>query len=174
MNFDTLNKIEHGNIFFETGSHKGDGINFALVESFKRIISIEIEQKFIDICENRFKNEIESGVIQIIKGDSLKVMGDIINKIDEPITFWLDAHWDCDGIHGDKLCPLYEELITIKNHHIKNHIILIDDMRCLGGGNWGDGIYYDKIIEILKEINKDYKFSFVDGVVKNDILVANF
>jgi hypothetical protein len=175
---ETLKKFKKGNVFFETGSHRGDGIYEALNAGFKKIISVEIEQNFINICYNRFPNECASGIIQIIKGDTQKIMGDIINQINEPITFWLDAHWDGDGARGENLCPLYHELNFIKNHPIKDHLILIDDMRMLGGGIWGNGIYKENIIALIKEINVEYKINYTDGdltvpeLAKNDIMVA--
>jgi len=173
----TLKSFKHGNVFLETGAHFGDGINEALNVGFNKIISIEIEQKFIDMCNNRFSNEVASGRVQIIKGDTLKIMGEIIVNINEPITFWLDAHWDNDGEHGEKLCPLFEELGFIKNHPIKNHLILIDDMRCMGGGLWGTGVQKEKIIEHIKEINSEYKISYTNGDLNHpayidDIMVA--
>ena len=170
----TLKLFKQGNIFIETGAHVGDGIYEALEAGFEKIISMEIEQKFVDICTNRFSNEILSGRIRIIKGDTLKIMGEIIENINEPITFWLDAHWDNDGAHGEKLCPLFEELSFIKNHPIKNHLILIDDMRCLGGGLWGAGVQKEQIIERIKEINSEYKISYTNGhpVFIDDIMIA--
>jgi len=175
----TLKLFKQGNVFFETGSSMGGGIYEALNVGFEKIISIEIEQKFIDVCTNRFSNEVASGRVQIIKGDTLKIMGDIIEKINEPITFWLDAHWDGDGVHGENLCPIFEELAFIKNHPIKNHLILIDDMRCMGdrSNGWGCDIQREKIIEIIKKINPEYKISYTNGDLThpayiNDIMVS--
>lgn len=174
----TLKMFKKGNIFFETGSHRGDGIRGALDAGFQLIISVEIEQKFIDICKNRFPKEVEYGKVQIIKGDTQKIMGEVINNINEPMTFWLDAHWDGDGDHGENLCSLYEELNFIKCHPIKDHLILIDDMRLMGGGMWGSNIQKEKIISLVKQINNNYQISYTDGdltvpeLAKNDIMVA--
>jgi len=69
---------------------------------------------------------------------------------------------------------LFEELGFIKNHPIKNHLILIDDMRWLGGGLWGVGVQKEQIIERIKEINSEYKISYTNGHPSfiDDIMVA--
>ena len=170
-----LKEMTKGNIFFETGTHKGDGIQSALEVGFDQIISIEIDKHFVEVSSNRFAKEISNGQVQIFEGDTLKIMGDVIEKINEHITFWLDAHWDVgSSICGEKKCPLYEELNFIKNHQIKNHLILIDDMRLMGSPEaWGVNVHKEKIIENILKINKDYKFSYINTPpFGEDVLVA--
>ena len=60
-------------------------------------------------------------------------MSELLPKISEPITFWLDGHWSAgDTAQGDTNTPLLQELVEISNHHIKNHTILVDDIRQFG------------------------------------------
>lgn len=97
---------------------------------------------------------------------------DVIKNINSSITFWLDGHYSgYDTAQGDENNPILKELEQIKKHHIKNHTILIDDIR-LCGGFWFDDITLEQIISKILEINKNYTISYVDGYVKNDILVA--
>ena len=68
-----------------------------------------------------------------------------------------------------------QELLIIKDHHIKNHTILIDDMRLLRSrtGDYADLDYTDKDIEkMLLSINFSYNLHYEYGVVDNDILIA--
>jgi hypothetical protein len=73
------------------------------------------------------------------------------------------------------MCPLLDELEIIRNHHVKNHTLLIDDLRC-----WNENDFYFQhynftvkdIIESVKMINKDYMISYENGIIPNDILVA--
>ena len=105
-------------------------------------------------------------------GDSGKILYEVIKDIDSPITFWLDGHCSC-GItaKGDEWSPILKELEQIKKHHIKNHTILIDDVRQFGT-EYFDFVTIDQIIEKVLEINPDYKIFFIDGGFKDDILVA--
>jgi hypothetical protein len=148
-------------VFLETGSLVGEGIKTALDVGFQNIMSVELSDKYYNICLNRFRNNIK---VKLFLGDVELVLWDMIKDIEERITFWIDAHESggdtAKGLHGD---PCIQELEIIKNHKRKDHIILIDDLRGMS----------NKIIEDkLKEINSEYVFCFEDGFVKNDVLVA--
>lgn len=157
-------------VFIETGSFMGDGIQQAIDAGFARIISIELSEKYYQISSDRFSNNPN---VTIIKGDSYKVLPGVIEDIDEKITFWLDGHHSCgDTALGDFWAPLMQELDVIKNHHRKDHTILIDDIRCWQDPNPVHGFFIDDIYKKLKEINSEYIIEFLDGVEPNDILVA--
>ena len=156
--------------FVETGTSDGSGVSLALQFEFKKIFSVELDEPLQKQNIDKFTNEINSKKLSLIIGDSLFELCNIINDLDERTTFWLDAHVDF-GPKGLKKCPLYEELECIAKSDIKNHTILIDDMRILGS-HWGEGIYLDELKKIILNINPEYKFKFEDGFVPNDILVA--
>lgn len=157
-------------VFVETGSYRGDGIQSALDSGFEIIHSIEITDKYFRYCAERFDHLIGSRVF-LYRGDSAEMLYRVIRDINSPITFWLDGHWSGDdtGFGFDKY-PLLLELDQIHRHHIKNHTILIDDVR-LFDTQWNIGT-----IELIKHkiltINPQYKFSFENGFVVNDVLVA--
>ena len=67
--------------------------------------------------------------------------------------------------------PIGEE---IQKTSIKNHTLLIDDRRLFGVDNttWGYTIDEDGILESISDINLDYKISYEDGCVPDDIIVA--
>lgn len=160
------------NYFIETGCYVGDGIQLALEAGFKNIISIEIDNYYYNISNLRFSKNKN---INIIKGDSEEILFDVIKEIKEPITFWLDGHWFGEGTsysNSGKTSPLLEELDQIKKHEIKNHIILIDDMRCWVKENKKIDFGKEDIINKILEINNNYNISYEDGIEENDILVA--
>jgi hypothetical protein len=99
----------------------------------------------------------------------------LIEDIHEPVTFWLDAHICPARTDGGKNCPLIEELEQIKQHPVKNHIILIDDMHCCNTELFDFMNQNDFIAKIL-EINPDYEIRYVDGgndgEYKNNVMVA--
>ena len=104
----------------------------------------------------------------ILNGDSSYILGDLLKEIKSTVTFWLDAH------NGYKTA-LINELRAIAKHPVKNHIIMIDDLRCWKTELCGFDI--DIIKRCCKNINKDYKFIFENGesdkrIFINDILIA--
>ncbi len=158
-------------VFVETGTYKGGGIAAALAAGFSKVYSIEVSEEFYNNAVQRFKPEIEQGIVEIILGDSLSCLPEVINKIDKKITFWLDAHTTL-GYEGEKSCPLYEELEAISHHPIKDHTILIDDLRLLSQEGWGISINQLKVIEIIQKINSNYSINHDNGKIENDVLVA--
>lgn len=80
-------------------------------------------------------------------------------------ALWLDAHYSGGTTaKGKKSSPLKDELEIIKKHPIKNHIILIDDVNCMGKNV---GIIKSEAIDLLKEINPIGIISFMDAYIKN-------
>jgi hypothetical protein len=157
-------------VFIETGSFTGDGIQAAIDAGFQKIISIELSQHFFEVCTNRFRHNPN---VQIIHGDSFKVLPDIIKNIDNRITFWLDGHYSCGNTaKGEYWAPLIQELEVIKNHHVKTHTVMIDDMRCWQEPNETHGFYVPDILNKLNEINDQYELVYEYGVEKDDVLVA--
>lgn len=148
-------------IFIETGSNYGDGIQQALDEGFQVVYSCDIDEERYLHCEERFKLNPNVFLVHL---DTLKFLSAILPTIDEPVTFWLDAH------KGNGKSPLLQELEIIRNHSIKTHTILMDDLR-----DWNlKKTKFDT--EILKKyclrINSQYQFILEDGYVEKDILVA--
>jgi len=122
------------------------------------------------------KLDLEQGPpnVTIWEGDSGSLLYEMIKDINEPVTFWLDAH---NGVYDPDAenTPILRELEQIKKHHIKNHTILIDDMHCCERDLF-DFLTKDQIAAKVKEINPDYEITFVDGgndsEYPNNIMVA--
>lgn len=168
-NVDNFKRFKN-ELFIETGSFYGEGIQQAIDAGFENIISIELSPKYFSICVNRFNFNPQ---VKIVFGDSYKVLKEILPQINKRITFWLDGHHSCeDTALGDFWAPLLQELDAIKSHHIKNHTILIDDMRCWNEYDSKHGFETKDIIKKLHDINQDYKIEYLEGVTKDDILVA--
>lgn len=144
-----VQKIKNCDILVETGTYVGEMIN-AQLPLFDKVYSIELSPFLYKKAKKRFKT-VKS--VEIIKGDSGKVLPQLLNKLDGKIMFWLDGHYSA-GITalGDKVCPIFEELKGIfkSNKDVKNCVILIDDARLFNGE---DGY---PTIEELKEFIKIY------------------
>lgn len=155
--------------FVETGTHEGQSVFKALKAGFKEIYSIELSPVLHDLCCKTFANYPN---VNLFVGNSKLVLPVLLNEIDEPATFWLDAHYsEGNTAKGDTMTPILGELECIKNHPIKTHTILIDDVRQFGSVYF-DFVTLDQIKNKLLEINPDYEFSYENGYVANDVLVA--
>ncbi len=78
----------HLNKFVETGTLYGDGIDFALKSGFEDIYSIEIDKRLYDDAVKKYKNKKN---VNLYVGDSATILPTIIENINEPALFWLDA-----------------------------------------------------------------------------------
>ena len=156
------------NVFVETGCFMGDGIQQALDSGFNNVISIELTDKFSDICVDRFRGDNR---VSILKGDAANCLYGVIEEINEPITFWLDGHFSGgDTGNGVVEDPIIFELEAIKNHHINNHLIYIDDIRLYKNGHFATTL--EQLISKVLEVNPEYSISYEHGIEEDDILIA--
>jgi hypothetical protein len=177
--FESVYKKYKSDLFLETGSWMGDGIQMALDCKTKKVISIEIMQPYYTNCSERFEAEIKNGNVELHLGHSADVLQKILPSITDKITFWLDAHLDLSHIHPDinTHSPLMHELDIIQNFSTRNdNTIMIDDIRIFKARtDWAIRNFYDvKGIENkLMEINPNYKIVYEEGFSgKTDVLVA--
>lgn len=155
--------------FVETGSYAGEGIEMALQAGFTEIHSIELAECWYNECLKKF--ELYPNV-HLWFGDSGLILDQVIEGIQEPITFWLDGHWSGGTTaKGPSSTPILKELEAIQRHPIKTHTILIDDIRCFGTSDF-DLIELSQIIQKILEINPNYTITYQDGFQTNDILIA--
>ena len=120
--------------FIESGSYIGEGIQQAIrTRCFQVIYSIELSDLYYNnVCE-LFKNNPQ---VVLWHGDSGKVLEMVLSSISAPATFWLDAHYSGgETANGATFTPIITELECIRNHFIKTHVILIDDVRLFGPQN---------------------------------------
>ncbi len=150
--------------FVETGCYVGQGIEFALRAGFNEIHSVELLPKWAQLCKHKFNKNKN---VQIWQGNSGQILYEVIKNFDKEITFWLDGHRGTPAPNGGKNTPLLEELDQIKNHHIKTHTILIDDMHCCGTILF-DGLIKEDIIAKIREINPDYQITYIPGGDKGE------
>lgn len=161
---------KYPNLYFvETGLCLGDGVNQALQAGFPEIHSIEISDRLYKRGVEQFKDAPQ---VHIWLGDSGIVLERVIAMIEEPITFWLDSHFSGDEYgKGDTNTPILQELETIARHPVKNHTILVDDVRLFETSEF-DNIQLTKVMDTIRAINPLYQFSYENGYKQRDILVA--
>jgi len=185
-NFYVLTNNVKTNHYIETGAYCGDGIRHVL-NNYDYIHSIELSNKWYDHNFKLFENNKN---VKLYLGDSKKILPELLNKINEPVTIYLDAHYSGGSTaFGEEETPLLFELEVLKNRKY-NDIIIIDDCRLLGkSGTCGCGpehpIYptmiYDwsniteqKIIDLLKDeyiLLKNDNKQYTDGSEDQYILM---
>jgi len=154
-------KTFNTNILIETGTYLGDMVH-AMKKSFSRIISFELDQTLAAQAQERFASDDH---IQIVQGDSGKLLGDYLATINEPCLFWLDGHYS-GGItaKGSLETPIKNELTAILSHPVEGHVILIDDARCFTGEN--DYPTLDELRNFVAERKPDHKFSVEHDAIR--------
>lgn len=110
-------------------------------------------------------NYFFNGKLVLICGDSAIYLEKVLEEVQEPALIWLDAHAGAQKYaRGKEDVPLLKELDIIKNHHIKEHIIAIDDAHLFGQKQYINGevvcdyshVPYSVVDDKLKEINPNY------------------
>jgi len=132
--------------FVETGANYGKGVHKAIaIERFEKFFTCELDQNKYEHCINEFKEFDDC--IKVYKGFSTEALKEILPQIDKKSFFYLDAHDDGGGM------PTFEELDLIRDHHIKNHSILVDDIPIYFTGG-----KKQQLIDKILSINSNYVF----------------
>jgi len=160
--------------FIESGSYRGDAIQQAIDAGFQQIRSMDIDKENVVFCHHRF--DLYHGGhpnVLVRQGDSSKDFYQLFGGVQEPITFWLDAHSQLFEDEMEMGCPfpLLKELEQISKHTVKNHTILIDDILVLTHPDV-TGWSRQTIEAALMNINPAYRFEYVANPVKNNLLIA--
>jgi hypothetical protein len=106
-------------------------------------------------------------VVSLLQGNSLDVLPRVLADIQEPVTFWLDAHYSGNwGGGADN--PILHELHYIFYHwaRLSGTVILIDDWRLFKDGTFGS-VMDKQVLDAIEKFSIDLKWtvpvSFVDG-----------
>jgi hypothetical protein len=118
-------------ILVETGTYYGEMVS-AMKNRFDRIYSVESDPGLAEQAIRRFARHPH---VQILQGDSQRVLPELLRSLHQPALFWLDAGYHgWAGAQGDNQ-RLSTELQAILRHPVGEHIILMDDARGLNGRN---------------------------------------
>jgi hypothetical protein len=156
------NKIDVSkySVFIETGLCGGETIsdlyNHNVLDTFKKVYSIEIQKHLIDICFQNFPF-LNENKFNIIHGDSGIELPKICeNHSDDNIFIWLDAHYSSGETGMSEIFnenPILGELDFIPKLN-KKPIIIIDDTNLFGvENNWVP-------LEVIKEKINSFNFNF--------------
>lgn len=153
----------YSNVFIETGSSNGDGIQRVIDAGFDQIYSIEAYYYYFSVCSERFVNNRQ---VHLYHGKSVDILPQLIPLFSQPCVFFLDAHPSSQYSYGyvelshgdleysqDKI--IRDELNLILTSEYR-HIIAVDDMY---GGSRVCAYHYREMILSAKP---NYNFIFYD------------
>lgn len=154
-NLSLLGAFAYNKLFVETGTCAGDTVQRALDVGYERVVSVELSDEYYDFSARRFAKNKR---VRLWHGNSVDLLPEILKSVNEPATFWLDAHHSSGVTAGagvDQADTIAAELEQIeKTLTCSWHTILIDDQN----GHWNAGI-----VARLMAINPAYKIGFVDS-----------
>jgi hypothetical protein len=147
-------------ILIETGTYEGEMVE-AMQKRFRVIHSIEIFEPLYRKALQKF-----SGIdhTHLHHGDSGNCLSEILDTVNEPALFWLDAHYSGEGTgRGNTDTPILKEIKYIFDHPVRGHVILIDDARLFLGQNG-----YPSLNELREFVGRNKPRS--EFIVKDDII----
>jgi hypothetical protein len=119
-------------VLVETGTYMGETVA-ALGRHFDRVYSIELGDDLHRRACARFRR---AGNVELLQGDSGRVLPVLLERLDTPCLFWLDSHVSTErSAEGDAPSPVLRELVAILAHPVHGHVVLVDDARLLSGAN---------------------------------------
>jgi hypothetical protein len=147
-------------ILIETGTFLGEMARNCS-KHFKHIWTIELSETLAADATRRLARHRN---VSVLCGDSSGLLPQLLVAIGEPAVFWLDAHYS-GGVtaKGVTECPLERELQIIADHTFKDHIILIDDVRLMGSGDYPS---LEKVHELVRRINPRYRIEARDDILR--------
>lgn len=170
----TLKKFKdrvQAEVFIETGSYDGRGIEFALMAGFREVHSIEIDPRRYTDCAVKYMPFMD---VHVYFGDTLKLLGPLLERVQRRAVIWLDAHPIGAGDNcprGLAEWPLMGELAILKHRSLRHdHTLLIDDRDCFSKLF---GTTDDLVEKAIREIDPRYQFTLEPNtMMPNDILAA--
>lgn len=127
--------------FVETGlGPEAHGLQTALAIPFSRRYSVEALPEIIDRVRESIPEHRDH---QILFGDSAEVVPQLLQKIEGPTLWWLDAHYPENYTASSDATPLpmrreVEAIVGSPRDHGED-VFLMDDWRVFGGSSWGSG-----------------------------------
>lgn len=161
--------INYPNYYFiETGTGNGNGVQEAIdTTNFLFFYTMDVFNGSGSNVHERFASNPN---VNILKGDTGVDLDDILTNINLPATIWLDAEfpsYSSSKFYYDKgitaqISPLLNELNQIKDHYIKTHTILINNIYIVC--EMFSSIYTLTDIEnAIYAINDNYIIEYVNG-----------
>jgi hypothetical protein len=153
--------------YIETGTGGGGTLSIALQCGFKYHASVEPYEPMYNQCLEKFKNNLDSGVLKLYHGHSEKLLGEMLSGVEGKHTFFLDAHPNMPPERFDiGSQPIVKEINIIKEQPRNDHTIIVDDVNhfhCMGTN-------FEEVIKLLYSINPKYYIEIIPHI--HGVLIA--
>ncbi len=146
--------------FIETGTFFGDMVE-AVQGEFSRVYSIELEPALCRRAAERFK---ALSHVTIVEGDSSTALVGILGGLDERCLLWLDGHYS-GGVtaRGTSDTPIRAELARVLSHPVRDHVVLIDDARLFGSGDYPT---IDELAAGVRTARPEWSVAVEDDIIR--------
>jgi hypothetical protein len=114
----------------ESGTFMGDTVEYFMAHA-ARIISVEVEPKLFADAQRKFEGVAN---VELVLGDALHVIPEIVAQLDDPPLIWLDGHFS-EGVtgSGDEIEPAASILARLGAVGAPaGTTIVVDDLRLFG------------------------------------------
>ena len=149
----------------ETGTFQGDMVA-GTRRHFSRIITIELENSLFGLARARFGPYPH---IEVLHGDSGTILQRVLEEIDAPALYWLDAHYS-GGVtaRGSIDSPVVAELQTILDGGTPSDVVLIDDARLFGDTSTGYSGYpsLGEVQEVVDSHRPTWVFEVQEDIIR--------
>jgi hypothetical protein len=147
--------------FIETGTFRGDTLAWIARNGSTQCSSIELSSEFYRKAVERFRNQPN---VTLLQGDSGTILPQLVRNLKRPALFWLDGHYSGLGTGKAEIdTPIEAELMSIFEHPVKNHVVLIDDAHCFKGTNGYPAL--DSLIEFIRS-RSNYHFEISANIIR--------
>lgn len=143
----------------ETGTYLGDTVE-AQRKRFRKVVSIELSADLYRAAVARFAKRHN---VTLLEGDSADLMESVVAQLEGPALFWLDGHYSA-GVtaHGNLDTPIQRELEIVLGS-AANHVILVDDARCFGSGDYPT---LDAVRTLVGRLRPDWTCVVLDDIIR--------
>ncbi len=143
----------------ETGTYLGEMVE-AQRRHFEQVLSIELSPTLYQAAREKFAG---ANNVTLLQGDSADLIESVVARLAGPALFWLDGHYSA-GITalGALATPVREELdVILRSRH--DHVILVDDARCFGTGDYPN---LDAVSKMVTELRPGWTCRVADDVIR--------
>jgi hypothetical protein len=150
----------HLPILIETGTFEGEMAR-KCSPYFREIYTIELDPGLATAATRRLARHRN---VRVIQGDSAACLAQVVAGLEGPALFWLDAHYSGSGTaKGDIETPIAAEIAAIASRPISGHVILIDDARLLGSGDYPT---LEELARLLERVDPTGRVEVSDDIVR--------
>lgn len=146
--------------FIETGTYTGYTTE-AVANMKVDVTTIELSERIYNLTRQRLSGHAN---IRFLLGDSGVVLPQVLDETREPSVIWLDGHYSEGGTaKGQTETPILEELKAIFKHRDKRHVVLIDDIRCFGKGDYP---VLEEVLNLIARMMPGYSFEVFNDICR--------